>query len=58
MVIQSSLWAAATQSKLRPTNIIELSQILEYDVDFNTELHPGDTASVVVEELWKDEQIR
>ena len=54
MVIQSSLWAAATKANLRPTNIIELSQILEYDVDFNTELHPGDTASVVVEELWKD----
>jgi murein DD-endopeptidase MepM/ murein hydrolase activator NlpD len=54
LVIQSSLWAAGTRAKLRATDIVNLAQILEYDVDFNTELHPGDSATLLVDELWKD----
>jgi murein DD-endopeptidase MepM/ murein hydrolase activator NlpD len=57
LVIQSSLWAAATRATLRPADIINLASVLEYDVDFNTELHPGDSATLLVEELWKDDEM-
>lgn len=52
--IQTSLWAAGIEANLRPVDIANLAQVLEYDVDFNTELHPGDSGTILVEELWKD----
>lgn len=41
MTVTSSLWEAALSAGLRPSQIIAVAHIFEYDVDFNTELVKG-----------------
>ena len=52
--ITSSLWQSATKAGLSAANIVMLSKVLEYDIDFNTEIRAGAAADLLVEELWKD----
>jgi len=41
MVVNSSLWDAALTAGLRPSQVLSVAGIFEYDVDFNTELVKG-----------------
>ena len=54
VVVKSSLWQAAIDAGLRPSDIASLASVFEYDVDFNTEIQPGASAHMVIDELWKD----
>lgn len=54
VVVKSSLWQAAIDAGLRPADIASLATVFEYDVDFNTEIQPGASAHMVIDELWKD----
>ncbi|MFH1466360.1 MAG: peptidoglycan DD-metalloendopeptidase family protein [Pseudomonadota bacterium] len=58
LVIRSSLWQAAVDAGLRYDDIVRLSGIFEWDVDFNTELHEGDTFSLVADGLFLDGELR
>lgn len=49
--ITSSLWDAGLEAGLRPTDLVKLAQIYEYEVDFNTEIQPGATLALVGEVL-------
>ena len=53
-VIESSLWNAAINVGLRARDIVQIAEVLESDIDFNTELRKGDTAELLVEELWQN----
>ncbi|MBM76738.1 MAG: hypothetical protein CMK59_15125 [Proteobacteria bacterium] len=52
--VTSSLWKAAVDAGLRPSDIASLAKVLEYDIDFNTEIRAGATAEMLVEELYLD----
>lgn len=54
IVVKTSLWQAAVDAGLRPTDIAALAEVFEYDVDFNTEIQPGARARMAVDELWRD----
>ncbi len=51
----SSLWAAANGAGMNEGQIDALAKIYEYDVDFNTEIHPGATIRAVAERLVGDD---
>jgi murein DD-endopeptidase MepM/ murein hydrolase activator NlpD len=53
-VITSSLFGAVGEAGEEDQLALELAQIFEWDVDFNTELQPGDSFRVVVEKLYLD----
>jgi murein DD-endopeptidase MepM/ murein hydrolase activator NlpD len=53
-VVQSTLWEAATKAGLRPADIAAVAKVLEYDLDFNTEIRAGATAEILIEELYLD----
>lgn len=55
MVVESSLWEAATDAGLLPGQIMRLAGIFEYDVDFNTELVAGASFRMVAESLTGDD---
>ena len=52
--VTSSLWSAAVHAGLRPRDIAALAKVLEYDLDFNTEIRAGAHARMIVEELWHE----
>lgn len=52
--VNSTLWGAASKEGLRPSDIMQLASVFEFDVDFNTELKAGATVRMVVEELHLD----
>lgn len=54
LTITSSLWEAAGEAGLRPPQIMELAEIFEYDIDFNTELVKGATIRAVGDTLTDD----
>jgi murein DD-endopeptidase MepM/ murein hydrolase activator NlpD len=53
-VVESSLWQAAINGGLEARDIIQIAQVLESDIDFNTEIQKGATAEILIEELWQD----
>ncbi len=55
MVVNSSLWEAGLGAGLRPSQIIGVSQIFEYDVDFNTELAKGAVIRLVADTLTAED---
>ena len=55
-VVDSSLWAAAIKGGLRASDIVQMTEVLESDIDFNTEIRKGATAELLVEELYQDGQ--
>ena len=52
--VTSSLWEASINAGLRARDIVSLSRVLEYDLDFNTEIRAGATAELLIEELWNN----
>ena len=55
--VTSSLWEASIQAGLRARDIVSLARVLEYDLDFNTEIRAGATADLLIEELWHDGEL-
>ena len=55
--VQSSLWQAAVDAGLRPADIAALAEVFEYDIDFNTEVQRGATATMVVEEKYLGDKL-
>ena len=55
-VITSSLFGAVDAAGEQPQLALDLAQIFEWDVDFNTELQRGDSFRVVVEKMYLDGQ--
>jgi len=53
-VVDSSLWQAAVDGGLKARDIVQMSQVLQYDIDFNTEIRKGAEAELLVEELYQD----
>ena len=53
-VVETSLWQAAIDEGLRARDIAMMAEVLQYDIDFNTEIRKGATAELLVEELWQD----
>jgi murein DD-endopeptidase MepM/ murein hydrolase activator NlpD len=53
-VITSSLFGAVEETGEEPQLALDLAQIFEWDVDFNTELQRGDSFRVVVEKMYLD----
>ncbi len=53
-VVESSLWAAAVDQGLRARDIAMMAEVLQYDIDFNTEIRKGASAELLVEEMWQD----
>ncbi|EWS77331.1 membrane protein [Xylella taiwanensis] len=53
--IKSSLWMAAREAGLSPTDVITLTdKIFKYDIDFDKDLQTGDRFSVAMEETWRE----
>ena len=52
--VETSLWQAAIDAGLRARDIAQMAEVLQYDIDFNTEIRKGATAELLVEELWED----
>lgn len=50
--VTSTLWAAAMEAGLQPSDIAGLAGVYRFDLDFNTELRAGAQVRMVVEELW------
>ena len=53
-VVETSLWQAAIDQGLRARDIAMMAEVLQYDIDFNTEIRKGATAELLVEEMWQD----
>jgi murein DD-endopeptidase MepM/ murein hydrolase activator NlpD len=53
-LIKSSLFGAVDDAGEEPQLALDLAQIFEWDVDFNTELQRGDSFRVVVDKLYLD----
>jgi murein DD-endopeptidase MepM/ murein hydrolase activator NlpD len=51
-VIRSSLFGAVEETGEEAQLAVDLAQIFEWDVDFNTELQPGDSFRVVVDKMY------
>lgn len=56
LTIEKTLWQAALDAGLSPSDISRLARIFEYEVDFNTELRAGARLALVVDELSLDGQ--
>ncbi len=54
LTVTSSLWQAALDAGLRPSQIMRVADIFEYDVDFNSELLPGATIQLAADTLTDD----
>ncbi len=54
LTVTSSLWQAALDAGLRPSQIMNVAAIFEYDVDFNSELLPGATIQLAADTLTDD----
>ena len=57
LTVNSSLWEASISAGLRARDIASLAKVLEYDLDFNTEIRAGATAELLIEELWHDGEL-
>jgi len=56
--VQRTLWGAATAAGLRPADIVQLAEVYQYDIDFNTEVRAGATAKMVVDELLVEGEVQ
>ncbi len=56
--IERSLWADGLDAGLRPEDLAELAQIFEYELDFNSELQPGATLTLVGEVMTSEHKTR
>lgn len=54
LTVTSSLWQAALDAGLRPSQIMGVASIFEYDVDFNSELLPGAVIQLAADTLTDD----
>ena len=54
--IQSSLWEAMQGQPKGEYLATELAQIFQWEVDFNTEIQPGDRIRMIVDENFHDEK--
>lgn len=52
--IESSLFGAGQKAGLSDSQIMQMANIFEYDIDFHQELHKGDNFCVVYEERYID----
>jgi murein DD-endopeptidase MepM/ murein hydrolase activator NlpD len=52
--VHGSLWESAIDAGLAPADIVALSEVFRFDIDFNTEIRPGARVRMVVDELWSD----
>ena len=50
--VQSSLWEAMEQSGEDPRLAIDVADIFAWDIDFYTDLHPGDSFVIVVDKCY------
>lgn len=55
LVLNSSLWSAATGAGFKPADIVTLAQIFEYDIDFGSELQKGARFTIVMDELHRED---
>lgn len=49
--VQGSLWDSALAAGLRAADIVALANIFQWELDFNTEIHPGARVTVLSEDL-------
>ena len=54
LTVKTSLWDAALAAGLRPADIVTLAGIFEYEVDFNSELQPGASFTLVLDQLYAE----
>lgn len=54
LTVTTSLWQAALDAGLRPSQIMNVASVFEYDVDFNTELVPGAVIRLAADTLTDD----
>ena len=52
--IHSSLFEAASDAQVPPTILAEMIHAFSYDVDFQREIHPGDSFEMMFERLYDD----
>jgi len=52
--IQSSLFEAASESRVSEKLIMKVAEVFEYDIDFVRDIGQGDEFALVYEELWRD----
>jgi len=55
--VESTLWEAALEVGMRARDVANLATVFEFDIDFNTEVQAGATATVIIEELWRDGEL-
>lgn len=55
LVVTSSLWEAGLAAGLRPSQIVNLARVFEYEVDFNTELVEGARIELAADTLTADD---
>jgi len=56
--IDSSLFVAATRAGLEDKVALELAEVFRWDVDFITQVRPGDAFRVLIEEFWLEGERR
>ena len=49
--VESSLWATGMGMGLSAENLVSLAGIFEWEIDFNTQVRPGDRFRMVIEEI-------
>ena len=54
--IDSSFWEAGQAAGLNNSLILGLANIFAWDIDFAQDLQPGDSFSLIYEELFRDEE--
>ena len=52
--ISSSLYRTVEELGASDRVAFELAEVFRYDIDFAQELQPGDTFTIVLEQLWRD----
>jgi murein DD-endopeptidase MepM/ murein hydrolase activator NlpD len=52
--ISSSLFRSFNELGASDQVALQLAEVFSYDIDFAQELQPGDTFSVVLEQIWRD----
>jgi murein DD-endopeptidase MepM/ murein hydrolase activator NlpD len=51
--VETTLWEAALEAGLRPSDIVRLSRIFQWEVDFNTEIREGARFLLVADDLQR-----
>ena len=53
-VIRSNLYAAGSQAGLDPAMVGKLADLFKYDIDFVQDLRPGDSFTVIYDDIYRD----